>query len=140
MLGKLFSYAASKAAGEAVDGIARRAVWGGLATIFLLFAFAIALMIAYWLLEPRFGEVQSAMVLASGCAVAGLIALLIPGLLDKSKKAVASRNQGPTPVAITVASVKEDTEAAVDYFGAVQVVASAFMFGLGAARQLRRKA
>ena len=71
MLGKLFSYAASKAAGEAVDGIARRAVWGGLAAVLLLFSFALALMISFWMLEPKFGDIQSAMLLAAGCAVAG---------------------------------------------------------------------
>lgn len=140
MLGNLFSYAASKAAGEAVDGIARRAVWGGLAAILLIFSFAMALMIAYWLLEPQFGAIQSVMFLASGCAIAGLIALAIPGMLDKSKRAAISAHQELAPAAQIAASVKNETDAAVDYFGAVQVVASAFMFGLGAARQVRRQA
>lgn len=140
MLGKLFSYAASRAAGEAVDGIARRALWGGVAAVFLLFAFAIALMISYWLLEPKFGGLQSAMILAMGCAAAGLVALAIPGMIDSSKKLSISTPQDLAPAAQAVTAVKQETEAAVDYFGAVQVVASAFMFGIGAARQLRRKA
>lgn len=140
MLAKLFSYAASKAAGEAVDGIARRAVWGGLAAVLLLFAFALTLMISYWMLEPYFGGIQSAVILASSCALAGVISLAIPGILDKSKKAaIVAQHQDQGSVAQTVAAVKDETEAAVDYFGAVQVVASAFMFGLGTARQLRRK-
>ena len=140
MLGKLFSYAATRAAGEAVDGIARRAVWGGLAAVFLIFSFAMTLMIAYWLLEPKFGDIQSAMLLAASCAGAGFFALAVPRMLDKSKKTANSVRQETAPIAQTVASVKEETEAAVDYFGALQVVASAFMFGLGAARQMRRKA
>lgn len=140
MLGKLFSYAATRAAGEAVDGIARRAVWGGLAAVFLIFSFAMTLMTAYWLLEPKFGDIESAILLASSCAFAGFLALAVPSMLDKSKKTANSVRQETAPIAQTVASVMEETEAAVDYFGALQVVASAFMFGLGAARQMRRKA
>lgn len=140
MLSKLFSYAASKAAGEAVDGIARRAVWGVLAAVFLLFSFAMALLIAYWLLEPQFGDIQSAVLLASGCAIAGVIALAIPGMLDKSRKAAISAQQQPAPIAQPNASPKEQLGEEADYFAAVQVVASAFMFGIGAARQMRRSA
>ncbi len=139
MLGKLFSFAASKAAGEAVDGIARRAIWGGLAAVLFIFSFAMAMLIAYWLLEPKLGFLQSALILALACAVAGLAAVLIPGLLDRSKKAATYAQQETSLTAQPVESVKADVDAAVDYFGALQVVASAFMFGIGAARQVRRK-
>ena len=102
-------------------------------------SFAIAMLIAYWLLEPQLGFLQSAVILASACAVAGLATLLIPGLLDRSKKAATYAQQETSLTAQPVASVKADVDAAVDYFGALQVVASAFMFGIGAARQVRRK-
>ena len=124
MLSKLFSYAASKAAGEAVDGIARRAVWGGLAGVLLLFSFAMALLIAYWLLEPQFGDIQSAALLASGCAIAGVIALAIPGMLDKSKKAAISAQHELEPAAQTNASVREETGVEADYFGAVSDIST----------------
>jgi hypothetical protein len=141
MLSKLLSYAASRVAGDAVDGLARRAIWGGVGAVFLLFAFAMALLIGYWALEPHLGALQSAFLLAASCAAAGLIALAVPGMIDRSEKAAAEAahpEQGT--VAQTATSGKEETEAAVDYFGAIQVVASAFMLGLGAARQMRRKA
>ena len=38
----------------------------------------------------------------------------------------------------TVAAVDEEAKQAVDYFGAVQMVGAAFLFGLGAARKLKR--
>jgi hypothetical protein len=37
-----------------------------------------------------------------------------------------------------VSAVDEEAKQAVDYFGAMQVVGTAFLFGLGAARRLRR--
>ena len=139
MLEKLLSHAASRVAGEAVDGIARRAVWGGLAAVLLLCSLALALMTVYWILEPQFGDIQSAVILASGCALAGLVALAIPGMTDRAKKTANAVHQDLAPTVQPVESNKNDTETTVDYFGAVQVVASAFMFGLGTARQIRRK-
>ncbi len=139
MLGKLLSYAATRAAGEAVDGLARRAIWTGLAAVLMVFAFGIALTVAYWSLAPEFGSTQTAVAMALACLAAGFAALAVPTIIERAKKAetAAATNN---PVTQTVAAVKEETEAAADYFGAVQVVASAFMFGLGTARQLRRKA
>ena len=140
MLSKLLSYAASRVAGHAVDGLARRAIWGGVAAICLVFAFAMALLITFWMLEPHFGALQAGLIIAAGLTIGGLIALAVPGIIDRSEKAAAEAAKEPGAVSQTVASVSHETEAAVDYFGAVQVVASAFMFGLGAARQVRRKA
>ena len=139
MLGKLLSYAATRAAGEAVDGLARRAIWTGLAAVLMVFAFGIALAVTYWSLSPRFGATETAIAMALSCLAAGFIALAVPSMIDRAKKAETAA-AATNPVTQTVAAVKEETEAAADYFGAVQVVASAFMFGLGTARQLRRKA
>lgn len=139
MLGQLFTYAATRAAGDAVDGIARRALWGGLAAVLLLTGFIFVLLIVFWLFEPEYGAIRVAAAIAAVCAVAALISLSIPPLLEAIKKRAKERPSPSAPVSQAVAAVKEETEAAVDYFGAVQVVASAFVFGLGAARQLRRR-
>ena len=48
------------------------------------------------------------------------------------------RKRQTSPVATTVAVVDEEAKEAVDYFGALQVVGAAFLFGLGAARRLKR--
>lgn len=139
MFGQLFAYAATRAAGDAVDGIARRALWGSLAAVLLLTGFVFVLMIVFWLFEPEYGAVQVAAMIAAGCAIAALVVLSIPPILEALRKRASARHAAPGPVTQAVAAAKEETEAAVDYFGAVQVVASAFMFGLGAARQMRRR-
>ncbi len=139
MLGRLFSYAATRAAGDAVDGIARRALWGGLAAVLLLAGFIMCLLIVFWLFEPEYGAVPVAAAIAAACGVAAIFALSLPPIVEAMKKRANEPAIAPDPVTQTVAAVKEETEAAVDYFGAVQVVASAFIFGLGAARQLRRR-
>jgi hypothetical protein len=51
--------------------------------------------------------------------------------------AARRRDQG-SPVANAVATVDQEAKDVVDHFGALQVVATAFLFGLGAARRLRR--
>ena len=138
MLGQLFSYAATRVAGDAVDGITRRAVWGGLAAVLLLTGFILVILIAFWIFEPQYGPVAVAATIAAACSGAALIAMSIPAMVEWAKRA-HERAAAEHPVTQTVAAVKEETEAAVDYFGAIQVVASAFVFGLGAARQMRRR-
>jgi hypothetical protein len=41
-------------------------------------------------------------------------------------------------VSTAVAAVDEEAKEAVDYFGALRVVGAAFLFGMGAARRLKR--
>ncbi len=141
MLKSLFAYAATRVAGEAVDGLARRAVWGALAGVLFLTSFALALMIAFWTYEPIYGAVPTAATIAGGCAALALLATTIPAFIEwRRARAEAAAQAVPPdagPVAQAASAVKQETEAAVDYFGALQVVASAFVFGLGAARQVR---
>lgn len=139
MLGSLFSYAATRVAGDAVDGIARRAIWGGLAAVLLLTGFIFGLMIVFWVFEPEYGAVRVAASIAAASVIAALMALAIPAIVEWRKKRANAKPAASNPVVQTVAAVKDEAEAAVDYFGAVQVVASAFMFGLGAARQMRNR-
>jgi hypothetical protein len=141
MLSYLFKYAATRVAGDAVDGIARRAVWGALAFIFLLTAFVLGLMIAFWTFEPIYGAIPTAAAIAAVCAALALLAACVPAIADwrrrRAEAAAKAASSAPGPVYEAASAVKEETEAAADYFGAVQVVASAFLFGLGAARQIR---
>jgi len=59
----------------------------------------------------------------------------VPVIIEKAE--ARRRNKG-SPVSTAVAAVDEEAKQAVDYFGALQVVGTAFLFGLGAARRLRR--
>ena len=139
MLSSLFSYAASRVAGDAVDGIARRAVWGGLAAVLLLTGFVFALLIAFWIFEPEYGAVRVAAVIVAGCVAGAVFALAVPAVVEWRKRRKTATAKSADPMVQAVSAVTNETEAAVDYFGAIQVVASAFMLGLGAARQLRTR-
>ena len=140
MLNSLFAYAATRVAGNVVDGIARRAVWGSLAAVLFLTSFVLALMIGFWTFEPVYGAVPTATAIATGCAAMAVLALAVPAFSEWRKRSAATAdNVESSAISEAVSAVDEETVAAVDYFGAIQVVASAFMFGLGAARQLRSR-
>jgi hypothetical protein len=135
MLGNALLYAASRATSSAVDNISRYAMWVVVASVFLVCGLVFGLLVAFWLLEPEVGTLNAAGLIAIGCAVAGLICLAIPGLVAWVQRV---RKPPESPVAATVAVVEEEAREAVDYFGALQVVATAFMLGLGTARRLKR--
>jgi hypothetical protein len=141
MLSSLFKYAATRVAGEAVDGLARRALWGGVAALFMTTSFVLGLMIAFWIFEPQYGAVPTAIAIAGVCVTLALISMAVPVFIDwrKRRAAVAAKASVSEPSVVVQASnaLQDETEAAVDYFGAIQVIASAFVFGLGAARQIR---
>ncbi len=144
MLKYLFTLAATRVAGDAVDGIARRAMWGAIAALFLLTSFVLSLMVVFWIYEPTYGAVPVALTIAGVCAAVALLAIAMPAFADWRKRRSAARVKAAaaapaSPMAEVSAAVDQETAAAVDYFGALQVVASAFMFGLGAARQSRNR-
>ena len=139
MLKSLISYAATRVAVDAVDSIARRAVWGSVAAVLFLTSFVLAIMIAFWTFEPIYGAVLTAAGIAAGCILFAGLALIVPALLEWSRNSAVAAKVEDSSIANVATAVEEETEAAVDYFGALQVVASAFMFGLGAARQLRSR-
>jgi len=134
MLGDAVLYAASRATSAAVDNASRRVAWAATASGFLLCALVSALIVAYWLIEPRVGTLNAVALISAACGAAGLVCLSLPRLIDGVKER-RSRNR---PVETTVAVANGEAKEAVDYFGALQVVGAAFVFGLGAARKLRR--
>lgn len=137
MLGNLFLYAANRASNGAVGNVARQASWGGFAVFLLLAGAIFSLVVAFVVLDARLGAASAGVIVAAGCFVAGLICLSMPQLLDWLET-----KPKPTPteaIAETGAAVHEEMTQAVDYFGAVRVVASAFLLGLNAARQLKQR-
>ena len=134
MIGDAVLYAASRATHTAIENVSRRLAWMAIAAVFLLAAFILAIIALYVVLEARFGSLQSIGMIAGGCALIGVLSLAMPGIIDRIE--ARKRNQG-SPVAHAVAAVDEEAKGAVDYFGALQVVGTAFLFGLGAARRLR---
>ena len=137
MLGNLFLYAANRATHGAVGNVARQASWGGFAVFLLLAGAIFSLVVAFLVLEARVGAASAGVIIAAGCFVAGLVCLSMPQLLDWLET-----KPKPRPVeaiAKTGAVIHEEMAQAVDYFGAVRVVASSFLLGLNAARQLRHR-
>lgn len=135
MIGNAVLYAASRATHNAIENVSRRLTWAAIAGVFLLAALVLAVVAVYLALEPEFGPLRSAGMLAGGCALIGILSLSMPWIIERVE--ARSRDQG-SPTANAVAAVDQEAKEVVDYFGAMQVVATAFLFGLGAARRLRR--
>jgi hypothetical protein len=135
MIGDAVLYAASRATHSAIDSVSRRMTWMAVAGVFLTAAMVLAIIAAYMVAEPRFGSLTAIGMIAGACVLAGLISLSVPAMIDKIE---ASRRSKSSAVSTAAAAVDEEAKQAVDYFGAMQVVGTAFLFGLGAARRLRR--
>ncbi len=136
MIGNAVLYAASRATSNAIENVTRRITWTAIAVTFLLCALVFGLFLVFWLLEARFGPLQAAGAIAAASAILGLVCLMMPAMIEWFEK--LGKRQG-SAVATTVAAVDEEAKEAVDYFGALQVVGAAFLFGLGAARRLKQR-
>ncbi len=137
MIGDAVLYAASRATHSAIENVSRRITWTAIGAVFFLAALVLGLIAAYMLAEPLFGQLQSVLLVAGGCVIAGLVAMSVPSVVDKIEERRRARANA-SPVSSAVAAVDQEAKQVVDYFGAMQVVATAFLFGLGAARRLRR--
>ena len=135
MIGDAVLYAASRATHSAIENVSRRVTWMAISGVFLIAAMVLAIIAAYMVAEPRFGPLAAVGIIAGGCVLAGLISMSVPVIIDKAE---ARRRDKGSSVSTAVAAVDEEAKQAVDYFGALQVVGTAFLFGLGAARRLRR--
>jgi adenosylcobinamide amidohydrolase len=136
MIGDAVLYAASRATSSAIDHVARRAKWIAVGGVFLVCALVVALVAAFWMTAPIIGAVNAAAIIASGCLVAGIACMVMPFAIEKIE---SWRKRRVSPGTAAVAVVKEEAHEAVDYFGAMQVVGAAFLFGLGTARRLKRR-
>ena len=139
MIGRLAMFVANRATGGAVEGFTRRATWSAAGLAFCVCASIFALFALYWTLEQEFGSIASAGMIAGGALVIGLICLAAPSVLEWSEKQTKARARAEVrPLTTTVEAAKQETAAAVDYFGPLQVVASAFLVGMRTGQQLRR--
>ena len=135
MIGDAVLYAASRATHSALENVSRRVTWMAISGVFLIASMVLAIIAAYMVAEPRFGPLAAIGIIAGGCVLAGLISMSVPVVIEKIE--ARRRNKG-SAMSTAVAAVDEEAKQAVDYFGALQVVGTAFLFGLGAARRLRR--
>ena len=135
MIGNAILYAASRATSNVIENATRRVTWTAAGAAFLLCGLVFGLILAFWLVEARIGTLYAAGAIAAACAGMGLVCFLMPSLIEWFEKL---RKRESSAVATTVAVVDEEAKEAVDYFGALQVVGAAFLFGMGAARRLKR--
>ena len=79
MISEVGAYAASRATSGAVETISRRAAWFAAGGVVLLFGLFFAILAAFWIIEPYYGPVQAAILVASACLVIGVACFVIPG-------------------------------------------------------------
>ena len=135
MIGEAVLYAASRATHNAVENVSRRVTWTAIAGVFLLAAMVLAIIAAYLLAEPRLGALQALALIAGVCVLIALVSMSVPAMIERAE---ARRRDKGSALATAAAAVDAEAKQAVDYFGAMQVVGTAFLFGLGAARRLKR--
>ena len=135
MLGDAVLYAASRATHNALENVSRRVTWMALAGLFLVAALVFGLMLTFWVAEPRVGALRAAAGIAGVCFAIGLFCMAMPWMINRAERA---RRRQESAVATTASVVDSEAHDAVDYFGAIRVVGAAFLFGLGAARRLKR--
>lgn len=136
MIGQAVLYAANRATHSAIDSVARRITWVAIAATFFLCALVFGLIAAYSYALRFVEPLLAAGIVAGGCVLVGLICLFVPTLVDWVTKLFERRR---TPMQTAAAAAKEEAAEAVDYFGALQVVGAAFLFGMGAARRLKQR-
>lgn len=135
MIGEAVLYAASRATHNAVENVSRRVTWTAIAGVFLLAAMVLVIIAAYLLAEPRLGALQAIALIAGVCVLIALVSMSVPAMIERAE---ARRRDKGSAMATAAAAVDAEAKQAVDYFGAMQVVGTAFLFGLGAARRLKR--
>jgi drug/metabolite transporter (DMT)-like permease len=138
MIGDALLNAVRRATATAVENVERKVAWTAAGGAFLLCALVSALIVAYQILQVHVGTLNAVAVISAACALIGLFCISLPSTMDNAQPRQANASPSASPVATTVAAIDEEPNQAVDYFGALRVVSAAFLFGLGAARKLKR--
>ena len=138
MVGNIAMYFANRATQGAVGSLTRWASWGVAAGFFGVVAGVFAAISLYQALVPVYGSVTAAGAIAGGSLLLALVTFAVPAFLDFVERRAAARARAQVgPIATTIETVSTETAAAVDYFGPLQVVASAFLVGMRTGTQLR---
>ena len=139
MLSNFALFFANRAASGAVGSISRWATWSAVGAVFCICAIIFLTFALYLTIAPDYGPIAAASMIAGGSIVIGIACLSAPSVLDYSERRSAERARAKAgPIISTAKAVNEETAAAVDYFGPLQVVASAFIVGMRTAQQFDR--
>jgi hypothetical protein len=137
VLGDAILHAVRRAVSRTAESVERKAAWTAAAAIFLACGLIAALIAVYGFLEPRVGSLIAALSISAACLLVGFICLSLPALIERAERRRAEAERTTPSVHATATTKDEEPKEAVDYFGAIRVVGSAFLFGLGAARKLK---
>lgn len=138
MIGDFLAYAATRATSGAVENVSRRAGWYAAGTSVLLCGLFFGVLAAFWTLEPSYGPVLTSGIIAGACLIIALLCFVVPSIVQAAqRRRIVEKAKVTDPVAETIEAVNVETAEAVDYFGPMKVVLTAFMLGMGAAKQLR---
>jgi hypothetical protein len=133
MIGDLVRYAANRATHGVVEDVTRKAAWGGLAAVMLLVGLIFSVLMIFWWLEKNYGATAAGGIIAGVSIIAGLIFLMMPSMIERAKH----KETALTPSEEMVTAVQEEMSEAVDYFGPIRVVGTAFVLGFGIARRIK---
>ena len=137
MFGNLAIYLANRATGGAVTTMTRWVGWGAIAAVFGIVALVFAIMCLFWVLEVRIGSIEAAGILALGCVLIAGICIATPAIMDAAERREEQRKRAQVGnVQTVVTTAHKEGEKVVDYFGPLQVIASAFLIGLRTGRQV----
>jgi hypothetical protein len=128
MLGEATRDALGKAVQDKVGSYSRQIIFYAIAAVFGSIALIFAVSVLFWWLDDLLGGILAGTIMSAGAVVLAIGFTL----LSKSQ----NTNVADSPSAVAV--VQEEAKEAVDYFGAARLMATAFVFGFGAAKRLRR--
>jgi hypothetical protein len=133
MLGQATAYALKRLTSDTVDHVSRELIWVSIAAALALCGFVFALIAGYWLAQPLMGPTKAAALIAAGCGLVAVACFFMPKILESIKRPEPELPPGVTPLSVA----KDEAKAAVDFFGPLRLVSSAFAFGLGLGRRLK---
>ncbi len=141
MIGDFVRYAANRATHGVVEDITRKATWGGLAVVMLLVGSVFAILMIFWWLETYFGAIAAGGIIAAVCIAAGIVFMMMPKIIERAEEKQKALEQGAlSPSGEVVTAVNQEMSEAVDYFGPIRVVGTAFVLGFGIARRIKSAA
>lgn len=135
MISDAASYVADRLTESAAERLGPIIAWGAAVAAGVLAAVAFGLVALYAYLAPVYGELEAASAIAAG-ALLFVVVLWTGRWINRKMRRPADNLQAH--VEETLAAVDDEAGDVIDYFGSAKVLATAFMFGFSAARQIKR--
>lgn len=126
---------AESAAERAAERIGPKVAWAMAVVMLGIAASVFCLAAGYTYLATIYGSMGAALAIATGCALLALVLLIAPWVY---RTVLRPSPPQPAETESAFSKIDEEPKDVIDYFGAAKVVATAFMFGFGAARKFKQ--